>query len=126
MNSQSFTEPRQLGAVLKYDSEGNFTRENRTFTNGGAAVVVLQPGNIMTGGVAPALFDTANPAAFTGVNLTYSEVQPGASVKIATVEGGPVILNAAEIDFPADASQTATLKTAMAAVNIKLVDGLPS
>jgi len=126
MQTTTGTTPRELGAMLKSDPNPEISRENRTFTNGGASVVTLQPGTIMTGGATPAVFDTGTPAAFTGLCLTHVEVQPGATVPISTLEGGPALANAKEIDFPADAGQTTTLKTAMVAAGIKLVDGLPA
>ena len=126
MNSTTFTTPRALGAMLKSGGLQRETRENRSFTNGGADAVTLNVGTIVTGGDTPAVFDTASPAAFTGLCLTHVEVSAGETVAIATLERGPAVVNAAEVDFPTDAPQTATLKAAMTAAGITLRDGLPS
>lgn len=124
MQTQSHSTTRELGAMLKDEYNRNYCRENRQFTNGGAAAVQLQPGTIMTGGETPAVFDTAAPAVFSGLCLTTVLVQPGETVDIATLENGPAIVNENEVDFPADAGQTTTLKTAITAADIKLVSGL--
>lgn len=123
MQTTKYSEPRQLGAVIKYESNPNYTRAPGTFTNSGDEAVQLLPGNILTGGATAALFDTDAAAAFTGINMTEALVQPGNTVNITYLANGEAIVNANEVDFPADAAQTETLKTAIANARIKLVDG---
>ena len=124
MQTVSHTEPRVLGALLKYELNPNYTRQSVEFTNGGADPVELVPGTIFTGGATPAVFDTAVPLAFTGLCLSRITVEAGATVTVAQLVKGPAIVNANEIDFPADGGQRTTLEGEIAAVDIQLVDGL--
>ena len=110
--------------MLKDEYGPNYCRKDGVYTNGGASAVQIQPGTLFTGGDTPVPFVTGAPLAVTGICLTTSLVQPGASVPVAWIYQGPAIVNDNEIDYPADAPETATIKTAIDAMNIKRVSGL--
>lgn len=124
MQTLHHTTLRLLGAVVKYESNPNYTRKSGNFTNGGAETVTLQPGTLLTGGATPAVYDQAAPAAFSGICLTRIAVQPSETVAIAWLANGEAIVNASEVDWPTDGAQRTTLETAITDAGIKLVDGL--
>ena len=124
MKLQKHETTRQLGAVVKYEVDQNYTRKSADFTNGGGEAVQLQPGVLFTGGDTPVVFDTAAAEDVTGICLSTESVDPGETVLIVWLSDGPAIVNANEVDFPEDAAQRTAIEVALTAKGIKLVNGL--
>ena len=126
MRSYKNTSFRELGAMLKYEANIDHCRAAGSISAPADADLIVQPGTLLTGGAAPAVFDTAAPADVTGICVTAIHIPAGQSAPIAWIDRGPITLNSNEMDFPADADQRAAIETTISEMpgGIKLVAGL--